>query len=126
MNILLLEDDADDEALALRTLRGTGLPLRVAVARDGEEAIRALDDRPAPDLVISDYKLPLLDGPEILRRVRADERLRRVPFVVLSSSDDEGDVRRCRALGADDYVVKPVDAAEYRRVVSDLARRWAA
>lgn len=130
-NLLLLEDDRDDEELALRALRESGLPLCVRVARDGECALRVLGLTGCavaiarmPDLVLSDYKMPKVDGPEVLRLMRGDEGLCKVPFVVLSSSDDTKGIDRCLALGASAYHVKPIDFDGYLACVREIPRRW--
>ena len=130
--VLLIEDSRDDERLALRALRVCGLPLFVRVARDGQRALAALgleaspEDPPrrAPDLVLSDLKMPRLNGDEVLARARADARLRDVPFVVFSSSAEPSDIERCMALGASAYAVKPVGYEEYVECAGQIARRW--
>lgn len=126
--VFLLEDSADDERLAIRALRVCGIPVSVEVARDGEEGwekllhLRAAPAR--PDLVLSDLKMPKLGGDEVLRRVRADGRLKDLPFVVFSSSDEPGDVQRCLALGASAFIRKPVDFGEYISCMREVAERW--
>ena len=126
--VLLVEDDADDEALTQRALRRCGLALSVRVARDGEEAMAALGlgggEPWTPDLVLSDLKMPRVGGDELLRGVRADGRLADVPFVVLSSCTEESEQARCLALGASEFAVKPIGFEEYGERVGGLARRW--
>lgn len=128
LTVILIEDNAEDESLALRALRGCGLPLLVRVARDGALGLRALGldgtDVKAPDLVISDLKLPKLMGDEVLRRARQKESLRNVPYVLFSSSDDRQDIRRCLSYGASAYATKPIDYQEYVDCVQAIARRW--
>lgn len=132
LTVLLMEDSLDDERLALRALRSCGLPLCVRVARDGEQGLRALgllgpsDDRGsrAPDLILSDLKMPRFNGDEVLRLARAEGRLRHVPYVIFSSSDDVSDVARCLELGASDYCTKPVGFEEYVECVGAITRRW--
>jgi two-component system response regulator len=132
LNILLIEDNPEDESLALRALRGCDLPLTVRVARDGEHALRALglsggghrSKSKVPDLVISDLKLPKLMGDEILRKARADERLQNVPYVLFSSSDDRQEVQRCLRMGANAYSTKPIDFGEYVDCVRSIVYRW--
>jgi two-component system response regulator len=124
--ILLIEDNADDVELTRLALRETDLPTRMVVARDGVEAIEALLGERAirPQLVLLDLKLPKLDGLDVLRRVRADERTRNLPVVVLSSSIEDEDLARCYALGANSYVRKPVDFARFVDVVNRLGIYW--
>lgn len=125
--ILLVEDDPDDELLALRALGANDLVAEVVVARDGAEALERLFRGDAlPDLVLLDLKLPKVDGLEVLRRLRADERTRRLPVVVLSSSTERRDVVACYGLGANSYVRKPVDFARFVRVVEQLESYWLA
>jgi CheY-like chemotaxis protein len=124
--ILLIEDNADDVELTRLALRETDLPTRMVVARDGAEALEALLGEGAirPQLVLLDLKLPKLDGLDVLRRVRADERTRNLPVVVLSSSLEDEDLARCYALGANSYVRKPVDFARFVDVVNRLGIYW--
>ncbi|MCI0340698.1 MAG: response regulator [Planctomycetales bacterium] len=126
--ILLVEDDEDTVELARRALRGCGLPLRLAVARDGAEALALLlDAAPGaerPRVVVLDLRLPKLDGFEVLRRLRGEPSSRLLPVVVLTSSRDEGDIARAYALGANSYVRKPVEAERFREAMTLIARYW--
>ena len=127
IDVLLIEDSADDAELAARALLKRKIPHggRVAVARDGEEALRLLSHAPtAPKLVILDLKMPKVGGLEVLRHVRSDARLRGVPVVVFTSSAEDADVCASYRLGANSYVVKPVDAGAFARVVGDVASYW--
>jgi CheY-like chemotaxis protein len=132
LNVLLIEDDADDERLALRALRACGAPLIVRVARDGQKALDALGigsegaAAEVPDLVISDLKVPLLGGDEILRIVRGTQPLENVPYVVFSSSDLDSDVSRCLEAGASEYFKKPMDYGEFVSCVKGIATRYLA
>lgn len=128
--VVLIEDTLDDEQLALRALRGIGLPLLVRVARDGVQGLHLLgldgdcETAATPDLIICDIKMPRMNGDEVLRRARACDRLKGVPFVIFSSSDEAADQGRCRALGASDYVTKPVDFEQYLERVKQIAQQW--
>lgn len=132
LNVLLIEDAEDDERLTLRALRTSGVPMLVRVARDGEQAVRALGlggveaDLPAPDLVISDLKVPKRRGDEVLVLAREETRLLDVPYVVFSSSDDPNEVSRCLDLGADAYVTKPIDFEDYQERVHGIVSQWLA
>ena len=131
-SVLLVEDSDDDAALALRALRNCAHPLAVRVARDGFQARRALglgdglprEGRRLPDLVISDLKLPALDGAALLRLVREDDGLATLPFIVYSSSDESSDVARCLSLGADGYLAKPVGFLPFLECLRSVAD-WA-
>lgn len=131
--ILLVEDNPDDEALALRALRRSAPIEDVVVARDGVEALDYLfatgphagrDRSVMPRLVLLDLKLPRVDGLEVLRRMRADERTRLVPVVVLTSSAEEQDLIDGYGFGANSYVRKPVDFARFIRAVEQLKLYW--
>lgn len=125
--ILLVEDNPDDEFLARRALKDFDSALSVDVARDGVEALAYLQDDPhadLPDLVLLDLKLPRLDGFEVLRRLREDERTRDVPVVVLTTSSEGEDVRHAYNLGANSYVRKLVDFEAFFSMLRELTRYW--
>ncbi len=131
--ILLVEDNPDDEALTLRALQKNNILNDVVVARDGEEALDYLfargpfggrDPGDLPAVVLLDLKLPKVDGHEVLRQVRADERTRRVPVVILTTSREEQDVVESYGSGANSYVRKPVDFSEFVRAVGQLGVYW--
>jgi two-component system response regulator len=131
--ILLVEDNPDDEQLTLRALRKNQIEAEVLVARDGLEALNILlcagayahlrGDRP-PALILLDLKLPRVDGLELLRRIRANQRTRLLPVVVMSSSREETDLVTSYGLGANSYIRKPVDFDQFTRVISELASYW--
>ena len=131
--ILLVEDNPDDEALTMRALQRHNIVNPVVVAHDGVEALDYLfgtgahagrDTSQLPQVMLLDLKLPLLDGLEVLRRVRADERTRRLPVVILTSSREESDIVRGYDLGANSYVRKPVDFTEFLDSVRQLGLYW--
>lgn len=123
--VLLVEDDRDEADLTLLAFRMDGIEAEVDVARDGAEALEYLRrPGPAPSIILLDLKLPRVDGLEVLRRVRGDERTRRIPVIVLSTSTEESDRRRSAEIGVDRYVRKPVDFTEFRRMTRDLADTW--
>ena len=125
--ILLVEDNPDDEVLTLRTLHG--IANEIAVVRDGAAALDYFfgNDRDPdnfPTVVILDLKLPKVDGLEVLRRIRADERTRRLRVVILTSSDEQQDLVESYSRGANSYVRKPVDFAEFAEAVRQLGLYW--
>jgi len=131
--ILLVEDSPNDAELTLEALAGGGLANQVEHVQDGQEAIDYLlqrgpfSDRPpgTPCLVLLDLKLPKVSGLEVLQAIRGDERLRTLPVVVLTSSREELDLTRCYELGANAYVVKPVDFKAFVEAVQKLGVFWA-
>ena len=126
--ILLVEDNPDDEALALRALRRNNICNRVEIARDGAEALEYLlgDKGPGtlPQVVLLDLKLPKIDGLEVLRRLRSDERTRLLPVVVLTSSSEEQDMIAGYENGANSFVRKPVDFDQFSEAVRQLGLYW--
>ncbi|MFZ0334760.1 MAG: response regulator [Candidatus Acidiferrales bacterium] len=131
MMILLVEDNPDDEALTLRALKKNNISNDVVVARDGAEALdylfgtgeqqgRAI----TPRVVLLDLKLPKIDGLEVLRRVRANEKTKLLPIVLLTSSNEERDRLQGYDLGVNSYVRKPVDFVQFTEAVRQLGLYW--
>jgi two-component system, chemotaxis family, response regulator Rcp1 len=122
--ILLVEDNPGDAQL-VRMAFAEALPsARVSVVTDGEAALVRLRDQGPPDLLLLDLNLPRLSGHEVLEEIRADAALRRLPVVVLSSSEAEADVTRSYELGANSHVAKPGDVDALFALVETLARYW--
>lgn len=131
--ILLVEDNPDDEALTLRALEKNNIKNEVVVARDGAEALDYLfatgayagrDTSVLPQVTLLDLKLPKVDGLEVLRRVRADKRTHCLPVVILTSSNEEKDLINGYSLGANSYIRKPVDFAQFIEAVRQLGLYW--
>lgn len=131
--ILLVEDNADDEKLTLRAFTKNNISNEVVVARNGAEALDYLFGTGAyagrnlsvmPHVVLLDLKLPKVDGLEVLRRVRADERTKLLPIVILTSSDEEVDRINGYGLGANSYVRKPVDFGQFSEAARQLGLYW--
>jgi two-component system response regulator len=127
--ILLVEDNPDDADLTVRALKKNNLANDLVIARDGVEALDLLhgsrrNERSLPHLVLLDLNLPRIDGIEVLRRIRADERTRLLPVIVLTSSAEEGDVVTGYRLGANSYVRKPVDFLQFTEAVRTLGLYW--
>jgi two-component system response regulator len=131
--ILLVEDNPDDEALTLRALKKNKIGNKVVVVRDGAEALdflfctgafaeRNMQDK--PQVILLDLKLPKVDGLEVLRRIRADENMRLLPVVILTSSKEEQDMIKGYSLGANSYVRKPVDFNQFVESVRQLGLYW--
>jgi CheY-like chemotaxis protein len=128
--ILLVEDNPDDEVLALRALTRNKIANQVDVAHDGVEALEYLfgtdsvEPKPLPQVVLLDLKLPRIDGLEVLRRIRADDRTRFLPVVILTTSTEEQDLIDGYSLGANSYIVKPVDFTQFTEAVGRLGMYW--
>jgi two-component system response regulator len=129
VEILLVEDTASHAEMTIRALRRDNVTNRIEVARDGVEAMDLLFDRGSdptngPKLILLDLKLPKMDGIEVLRRIREDVHTRHIPVIILTSSDDDCDLRVCRELGVDRYIVKPVDFQQLTDAVRALGLSW--
>ncbi|GLI37710.1 response regulator [Geobacter hydrogenophilus] len=131
-HILLVEDNPDDEVLTLRALRKHNIASEITVARDGVEALDFLfgtdthggRDTTMPCLVLLDLKLPKVDGLEVLRRIRSDERTKLLPVVVFTSSNEEQDILECHTLGANSYIRKPVDFNHLSEALRLIGTYW--
>jgi DNA-binding response OmpR family regulator len=131
--ILLVEDNPDDEVLTRRALKKNNIGNEVIVARDGAEALDYLfatgtyegrDPSIMPQVVLLDLKLPKVDGLEVLRRIRANERTKLLPVVILTSSKEQRDLVDGYGYGANSYIRKPVDFAQFVEAVRQLGLYW--
>ncbi|HEY3746582.1 MAG TPA: response regulator [Gemmatimonadaceae bacterium] len=132
-SILLIEDNPSDEKLTLRAFKKSNVANDIFVVRDGAEALDYLfgtgqhagrDTSRQPAVTLLDLKLPRIDGLEVLRRMRADERTKLLPVVVLTASTEEEDIIRSYSLGANAYVRKPVDFAQFVEAANTLGIFW--
>jgi len=131
--ILLVEDNPDDVLLTRRTLKKNNICNEVVVARDGAEALDYLfgmgsyegrDLDTMPQVILLDLGLPKIDGLEVLRHIRSNERTRLLPTVLLTSSEEQEDLVECYGLGANSYVCKPVDVDQFRTAIRELGMYW--
>jgi CheY-like chemotaxis protein len=133
VDILMVEDNPDDEQLTLRALGKHHLANKIHVVRDGQEALdyvfckgkyaeRQITDH--PHVILLDIKLPLIDGIEVLRRIKADERTKTIPVVMLTSSHEERDLVETYRLGVNSYIVKPVDFEQFTESARTLGMYW--
>jgi len=126
-HIMLIEDNPDDRDLTIRALKKNHILNPVTVAANGADAITMLlgdGHRENPALILLDLKLPKVDGLEVLRRLRADQRTRTVPVVVLTSSKQDDDLRTAYDLGANGYVRKPVEFTQFTEAVGTVGLFW--
>lgn len=131
--ILLVEDNPDDEELTIMALKQNNILNEVVVARDGVEALEFLfgngpdsssQRRVLPAIILLDLKLPRVDGLEVLKRIRGEERTRMLPVVILTSSREESDIIESYSLGCNSYVRKPVDFAQFVEATRQLGLYW--
>jgi len=133
VEVLLIEDNPSDAELTMRALKKRNLANRLFHAKDGAEALDFIFARGqfadrrvenGPKVVLLDLKLPKIDGIEVLKRIKSDERTKKTPVVVMTSSREDRDLEACYDLGANGYVVKPVEFEDFSRAVSELGFFW--
>jgi len=130
IEILMVEDNPDDIELTQEALKETKICNRLHIVRDGDQALRFLQgmepytDVPRPDLIFLDLNLPKRDGREVLAEIKADEALRRIPVVILTTSQAEEDILQTYELHANCYITKPVDLEQFIRVVRSIEQFW--
>jgi len=128
VEILLVEDNMDDAGLTIRALRKNNLANNLIHLTDGEEALQFLFGEKTvdemPKLILLDLKMPKVDGIEVLRKIKGDDRLKVIPVVVLTSSKEDRDIVESYKLGVNAYIVKPVDFEKFVRAVSDVGLFW--
>ena len=129
--ILLVEDNPDDVQLTKRSFKQNNITNELKVVNDGVEAMEYLTQactaggsEVLPTVVLLDLKLPRMDGLEVLRRIRADDRLKRLPVVILTSSKEEQDILKSYDLGANSYIRKPVSFEQFNEAVRQLGLYW--
>jgi CheY-like chemotaxis protein len=133
VEIVIVEDNPNDAELMLRVFRKHNMANQIVLLKDGAEALRFFfaPDGSAPatanvglKIVLLDLKLPKIDGIEVLRRLKSDERMREIPVVILTSSSEERDVKDAYELGVNSYVTKPIQFDEFAKAVADLGLYW--
>jgi|SRR5665213_2557906 len=133
IEVLLVEDNASDAEMTIRALKKNNLVNKLLHLKDGAEALdfifaegeysgRQMEN--IPKVILLDLKMPKVSGIEVLRRIKTDERTRKIPVVVLTSSKEDPDIQACYALGVNSYVVKPVDFNEFQKAISELGLFW--
>ncbi len=133
LQIVLIEDSPDDAELTMRSIKRSNQIKDVVWLRDGEEAVHFMyglgkyhdrDITIIPKLILLDLKLPKLSGTEVLEKIKKDETYRNIPVVIMTSSKENSDLNRCYALGANSYVVKPIDFSQFMKVTNDISLYW--
>ncbi len=133
LNILLVEDNLDHAELVLRSLENDGIAEHVQHVHDGESALDYLFRRkryanteayPVPHLVLLDLRLPKIDGIEVLSSIKSDEELRKIPVIILTTSEAESDLAKAYSHYANSYLVKPPDFKRFRKLLQDVSQYW--
>ena len=126
VEILLIEDNPDDAGLTIRTLKKNNLGNHLIHLEDGQEALDFLfnEENRMPKLILLDLKMPRVDGIEVLRKLKSDEKKRSIPVVVLTSSKEENDIVEAYKLGVNAYIVKPVDFDQFVKAVTQVGLFW--
>jgi two-component system, response regulator len=133
IKIILVEDNEDDANLTIMGFRSEGLDKNVVLLKDGEEALNYFFDDEAfkqedlctsINVILLDLHMPKVDGIQVLKKLKSEERTRKIPVVILTSSDSDPVIDECRKLGADSYIVKPVTTEGFLQVVNSLGRFW--
>jgi len=133
VEILLVEDNLNDAELAGRVLRKNNITNELIHLKDGAEAIdfifgtgsyKGRDINNRPKVILLDLKMPKVDGIEVLRKIKENDLTKKIPVVILTSSKEDPDIRTCYELGANSYIVKPVEFDNFQKAVSDLGLYW--
>jgi len=133
IEILLVEDNQSDAEMTIRALRKNNLANRLLHVKDGAEALDFIFAEEAyagrhmentPNLILLDLKLPKINGMQVLHKIKSDERTKKIPIVMLTSSKEDPDIQKCYALGVNGYVVKPVEFDAFYKTISDLGLYW--
>ncbi len=127
LEILLVEDNAADAKLTTIALQEANVSNKIVLLRDGNEALEyifgSIEDR-VPKVIFLDLKMPKVNGNEVLAKLKQDERTRKIPVVMFTSSQEPRDIKECFDLGANSYVVKPVDYDDFSKVVKSMGQYW--
>ncbi len=133
IEILFAEDSTDDAMLTVRALKKSGLTNKIQHVKDGAEALEFIYCKGAytsrnikqhPKLILLDLKMPKLSGMEVLEKIKSDPHLRSIPIVILTSSKEDPDISKCYALGANSYIVKPVESENFFQALKELGFYW--
>ena len=133
IEVLLIEDNPDDAKLTIRALKKENLANNLIHLKDGAEALDFIfaegefagrDATCKPRVILLDLKMPKVNGMEVLERVKSDPATKAIPVVILTSSDEDPDIKKCYALGANSYIVKPVDFTNFAKAIAELGFYW--
>ena|ERR1019366_5251380 len=133
IEILFAEDSMDDAMLTIRALKKSGLTNKLHHVKDGAEALDFIyckgvyasrDIQQHPKLILLDLKMPKISGMEVLEKIKSDSNMKSIPVVILTSSKEDPDIKKCYALGANSYIVKPVESDNFFNAIKDLGMYW--
>jgi len=128
VEIILIEDNASDAKFTMMALKSNNIANNIIHLKDGEEALNYIFENPgfsnAPKLILLDLKMPKVNGIEVLRKLKSDERTKNIPVAVFTSSNEDPDVQECYRLGVNSYIVKPVEFDTFAKVISDAGLYW--
>ena len=133
IEILLVEDNMGDAELTMRALKKDNLTNKLVHVKNGAEALDYIfaegtychrNEKNLPQIIVLDLKMPKVNGIEVLQKIKADERTRKIPVIILTSSKEDPDIDKCYSLGANSYVVKPVEFGKFVKAVNDLGLYW--
>jgi two-component system response regulator len=133
IEILFAEDSEDDALLTIRALKNSGFANKLHHVSDGVEALDFIfcrgtyalrDTKECPKLILLDLKMPKVSGIDVLQKIKADPDLKSIPVVILTSSNEDPDIKKCYALGANSYIVKPVDSENFFNCIKELGMYW--
>lgn len=133
IEILLVEDNPNDAELTIRALKKNNLANKLLHVKDGEEALECIfgtgqfadrNSDQTPKVILLDLKMPKIGGIEVLQKIKADERTKKIPVVILTSSKEDPDIQKCYELGVNSYIVKPVQFNEFIKAVSQIGLYW--
>ncbi len=133
IEILLIEDNMNDAEMTMRSLKKNSVSNKVLHLKNGEEALDYIfgngqfggrDINKRPKVILLDLKMPKIDGLEVLQKIKSNEKTNMIPVVILTSSKEDPDIQKCYSLGANSYIVKPVDFESFHKIVAELGMYW--
>ncbi len=130
ITIMIVDDNSTEVRLICEALKETGRNTGTVILQNGEEAVKYLKQEerykgaPLPDIILLDLKMPLMDGHEVLRSIKSDPKISKIPVIIFSSSDAKNDIEKSYELKANQYVTKPLNLEEFFNVIKDIDKKW--